>query len=307
MSESLGGLGPVGGTGKAPSLFSGAAAKSDRQPERISILSSLDAGGVSGRSGRAIGRPVLFILAGLLLVCSAIVAMRWVLHEEVPARMIETAPPQSTSALPIAVVDQGSQAATIENVSPTSSAEDSVPGGILTAEPETRTAQDQGVLPPEAGNRMPLMALTDSNSVARLRSAGAGSASEARPAPKNGSAKRTQGRSSEKGKATAVPDSDAALLAALVAYDASTPIVVKPAPAPSAKRGDESARNRNSGFDPKRDVVVDDKNVSMAELVRRCGTLGLVEGFLCKARVCSSRQGSDPACPQPAEPSVRGG
>lgn len=122
-------------------------------------------------------------------------------------------------------------------------------------------------------------------------------------------------------------DRDATLLTALMTHDGEAAAGPKPAAEVRTKKASEPksrqvsvASAKQSGkppskqpskqsadFDPKRDVVEDDKNVSTAELVRRCGTLGLMEGFLCKARVCSSRQNNDPACPHPSEPLIGGG
>lgn len=33
-----------------------------------------------------------------------------------------------------------------------------------------------------------------------------------------------------------------------------------------------------------------------AELLQRCQQLGLIEGMLCRSRICSGRWDSDPAC-----------
>lgn len=306
MGETLGSPGPVDGTGKAPSLFSGGTVKSDRQQEKISILSSLDTGRASRRSGLKIGRPVLSVFAGLLLACSAIIAMRWEPFQEAPARPVEAVMPQSTPESPAAVVAQESQAATIENVSLASSSEDAA-REVMGGEHDTGTGQAKDLSSPESESRVSLMALAEPGSVARPHSVKADSGDEARTAQKGDAVKRRQSHSAEKKYSTAVTDSDAALLAALVAHDTGRPITTKQASASSTKRRNGSAGKGNKVFDPERDVVVDDKTVSTAELVRRCGTLGLLEGFLCKTRVCSSRQGSDPECPKPAEPALRGG
>ena len=69
-------------------------------------------------------------------------------------------------------------------------------------------------------------------------------------------------------------DSDVALLTAMVAH---------------AHRQEGTAR-------PVRDVVQRRQEDETAELLQRCKQLGLIEGMLCRSRICSGRWDSDPAC-----------
>jgi hypothetical protein len=55
-----------------------------------------------------------------------------------------------------------------------------------------------------------------------------------------------------------------------------------------------------------RDVVERRPGESTAQLIRRCEEFGVLEGLLCRIRICSDLWGKDPACPaQSAPPSVR--
>ena len=68
----------------------------------------------------------------------------------------------------------------------------------------------------------------------------------------------------------AAGDSDVTLLAAMVAH------------------GQRSA--------PPRDVVLRKDDEETPGLLQRCRQLGLIEGMLCRARICAGRWDSDPAC-----------
>jgi hypothetical protein len=82
-----------------------------------------------------------------------------------------------------------------------------------------------------------------------------------------------------RGTSTSVNDTDVALLTALVAH-AGKPAV--------------SAPERS------RDIVERHDNDSTAELLARCKQLGVIEGMLCRSRICSGRWDSDPVCRAPA-------
>ncbi|MQA19299.1 hypothetical protein [Rugamonas rivuli] len=74
-------------------------------------------------------------------------------------------------------------------------------------------------------------------------------------------------------------DTDVALLTALVAH-AAKPATVLP--------------------ERSRDVVERQEGDSTAQLLARCKQLGLIEGMLCRSRICSGRWDADPACNAPA-------
>jgi hypothetical protein len=74
-------------------------------------------------------------------------------------------------------------------------------------------------------------------------------------------------------------DTDVALLAALVAHS-SQPAVAAP--------------------ERSRDVVERQPGDSTAQLLARCKQLGMIEGMLCRSRICSGRWEADAACRAPA-------
>lgn len=74
-------------------------------------------------------------------------------------------------------------------------------------------------------------------------------------------------------------DTDVALLTALVAH-AGKPAVVAP--------------------ERSRDIVERREGDSTADLLARCKQLGLIEGMLCRSRICSGRWESDATCRAPA-------
>ena len=81
-------------------------------------------------------------------------------------------------------------------------------------------------------------------------------------------------------KAPSANDTDIALLAALVAH-AGKPSVAIP--------------------ERSRDIVERYDGDSTAELLARCTQLGVIEGMLCRSRICSGRWDSDPVCRAPAQ------
>ncbi|MGK5080932.1 hypothetical protein [Janthinobacterium sp. HLX7-2] len=73
---------------------------------------------------------------------------------------------------------------------------------------------------------------------------------------------------------TAPGDSDVALLTAMVAH----------------------AHRQEGTAAPVRDVVLRKEEEETASLLQRCKQLGLIEGMLCRSRICSGRWDSDSAC-----------
>ena len=153
-----------------------------------------------------------------------------------------------------------------------SSAQDSV-----VAEPAPDAAQVARIINAATSDRAPPSELPPSAS------------STARSKPeRNMSAHRTVHRS-EPGKimiptdsAKESSDSDAALLAALVAHGNPLP----------------NAAGTN------RDIVERHASDHTAQLLARCQQLGLIEGMLCRSRICADRWDSDAACRQPAKPAI---
>lgn len=81
----------------------------------------------------------------------------------------------------------------------------------------------------------------------------------------------------------------------------------RPASTGTARTGAEAAKQapaarRITPPDPGRDVVVRTPEASTEELLARCRSLGVLEGELCRFRICSGRWGADAACPVTDQP-----
>lgn len=107
---------------------------------------------------------------------------------------------------------------------------------------------------------------------AAVTASAGGSAGAPRKAPLP--ARQAAARPQESRPAAAPGDSDVALLTAMVAH---------------AHRQEGTAK-------PVRDVVLRQQEQETAELLQRCKQLGMIEGMLCRSRICSGRWDSDPAC-----------
>lgn len=98
-------------------------------------------------------------------------------------------------------------------------------------------------------------------------------------------------------------DRDVDLIAALLTRVSAADTAGKSAKSAGAPKGrNASAAPKNSSVadssvKPNRDLVLNQAHESLSTLVRRCRTLGLVEGELCRLRICSGSWGKDPACP----------
>lgn len=141
------------------------------------------------------------------------------------------------------------------------------PATAVTVAPPALPASSAPMLPPHAAQ-----AATIVNTAAPpLPALAATTASARASAPrKTAPPARPQGP-----RPAATPgDSDVALLTAMVAH---------------AHRQEGTAR-------PVRDVVQRRQEDETAELLQRCKQLGLIEGMLCRSRICSGRWDSDPAC-----------
>lgn len=100
------------------------------------------------------------------------------------------------------------------------------------------------------------------------RAATAAAAQHKQHAPTRQAAARAAPVKPRPGAATG--DSDVTLLAAIVAH--------------------------GQRAEPLRDVVLRKDEEETASLLQRCRQLGLIEGMLCRARICAGRWDSDPAC-----------
>jgi hypothetical protein len=117
----------------------------------------------------------------------------------------------------------------------------------------------------------------------------ANAAATARPAPAQPQPVRALATAPKAATRTAVPpanisapastDTDVTLLAALVAH-AGVPAAVTP--------------------ERSRDIVDRQDGDTTLQLLTRCKQLGLIEGMLCRSRICSGRWESDAACRAPS-------
>lgn len=117
---------------------------------------------------------------------------------------------------------------------------------------------------------------------------------------------RRESHAAAAGKAPTKPlpgkDSDVDLIAALVAHVSHAESAGREARknAVRSRAADvrvSAATRKGRSVDASRDVVVRKDEDSTTELVARCRALGLIEGELCRLRICSGLWGSDPACP----------
>lgn len=151
--------------------------------------------------------------------------------------------------------------------------------------PATSTIAPAAVAVPQAGEPSahgPAAAATIINEAPAAAAAAAVPPQAARtvpqknhPAPSVTVARAPAARPSKRPPAAPAGDSDVTLLAAMVAHGQQ----------PAAVR-QEAAR----------DVVLRQDEEETASLLQRCRQLGLIEGMLCRARICSGRWDSDPAC-----------
>ena len=140
------------------------------------------------------------------------------------------------------------------------------PATAVTVAPPALPAPAAPIAPPHTAQ-----AATIVNTAAPpLPEVAAASAPRKTPPPVRQTAARPQGPR----PAAAPGDSDVALLTAMVAH---------------THRQEGTAR-------PVRDVVLRRQEEETAELLQRCKQLGLIEGMLCRSRICSGRWDSDPAC-----------
>ncbi len=137
------------------------------------------------------------------------------------------------------------------------------------------------------------------------RSAAPASRSRAAPATVKREARRPSASTKAKNKpANSVPnskqnDTDVDLLAALMAHSKqpSTAIsamgTASQLPAPVSASGNDTLAANTTRL---KQVVLRTQTLSTTDLVRQCGELGWLEGWLCKRRICSELWDKDPAC-----------
>lgn len=329
-------------TGKRPSLFaqSQPASNESKPAEPISILSSLDknAGKKSIRSST--GLPTWFTIAigsllGITIAAALVISLAResglrpppdqpvvVAHTEVPVKAPEA------PAAPNPPNNEVNAGATIENAPPAAIAPTStVPTDSPQPTPVANTTTQPATEATASAKAAPVVAATASAPPAPTKTAETVSVQENRPAgsalaemkaerPSPGRKATPAHKDTRPSKPPTGPaDRDASLLAALVAYGEGKPAAEINANAAAIEKPSANSKTatgqttlaQSGQFDPKRDVVLRSPNVSTTELVRRCRTLGFVEGLLCRNRVCANLWGKDAACPQAAAPAANRG
>lgn len=291
-----------------PSLFSGdrATTGAPRQGEASSILSSLNDDG-RGKPARAHAKGSTAYIVGALAFLAVVAGAGVLLSSEGDRTNAAPGPISSTSPASPAVRGGSSD---MDDASPPSAGGAPSLAAIIENAPVRPLAAAKAV-PAPSGEK-----LATAPSVA---APGSADAPDPRPSSSRGTVRelapkdqRTKEKLLSGARKTGEPaarrnvDGDAALLAALFAHGearaatapAGKSILVEgkasPAKTASPRASDQAAAGK---FDPKRDVVLKDETLPMGELVRRCNTLGFLEGALCRYRVCSDSWGKDPACP----------
>ncbi len=140
----------------------------------------------------------------------------------------------------------------------------------------------------------PVPAATPSKKAAASTQHASGAATPAaRPAPHHATHAH---RKPSHGKGSRKEDSDVDLIAALLSRVSHADKAGASAVRRAAGNG-ANAPAKGKVDDQNRDIVMPRQNESLAHLVQRCRALGVVEGELCRIRICSGNWGKDPACP----------
>jgi hypothetical protein len=171
------------------------------------------------------------------------------------------------------------------------------------SEAKLATALEEGVKPPVAAfKNAPEIATTTSLAAPQLRSS--------RQTEKTTSVAGKKASASSKTPAEA-PDKDVNLLAALLAHNnglsgppgsvARPLLTAKPDTTPALQKTNAvglpaSEKASRTSTVPSRDVVERQASESTSALLKRCGTLGFIEGELCRIRICSGLWDTDAAC-----------
>jgi hypothetical protein len=284
-----------------PSLYSGTA--SSDNAEIFSILGALE----PARPSRHIGKWVALLVLTLLVCGGALAAFTKLPYLHSPAAADSVRAPQHADAQGPAIPASSVPAAPV-------SASPAVPPSvarIVTDEPIEQPARAEAELIAKANTEA--SAVDHVSAVAARRPAG----SEEKPIPSTvnapvavqkprpGHAARAPApRHDRKKDVKRRDDRDVDLIAALLTRASGTTGTEKSAATAkasktSAARGMQNASATTVATDkPKRDlVVVRQTGETMTSVIHRCRALGLIEGELCRLRVCADKWGKDAACP----------
>ena len=301
-----------------PSLYSGTS--SDNTAEVFHILGVLEP---PPRSGRLIKRAalvllVIFVSAGAFVAVNNFPELRSRAMAVVDSTFSRDEAPRQTVAAPampvLAAAKPQDEQASVAKIVSDDPADQQAPGSLdLTAQaniglpvpsplPElaAKSIMDAGSLSPPAAvsaspDKQPAAAQNAAEAqankpVAPKKARTVQAARQATSKPHHAAARRKDDRD---------VDLIAALLTRVSAAD-TTEKSAKSAGAPKGRNAPASQKNSSaagSSEKPNRDLVLNQAHESLSTLVRRCRTLGLVEGELCRLRICSGSWGKDPACP----------
>ncbi|MDC8755995.1 hypothetical protein [Janthinobacterium fluminis] len=220
--------------------------KSTPEPaDHSRILASLEHGApVPQRPRPRLGRGGVAALALLLLIGAGWLGYR---HASAPppdgVEARRAAPPREQPQPVAALRDMPAPAAIVNDA---------------TAAPP---AQRPAAAPDKAGTAPASQAPAAPRAPARPRVAAAGTSAPPKKAPAS---------------AAVPPDSDVALLTALVAH--------------------VNKQDAGGAAGTNRDVVLRGAHDTTDSLLQRCKQLGVIEGMLCRSRICAGRWDNDPAC-----------
>ena len=295
---------PISAT--APSLLDMTAAPAQAAPSLLSSLGDTKA----IQSGKKRGRPVFWFVAIPLGLIALVVGAAVVIANNVTASFSPANPPALT------------QPGQRPQIAPAPKAPAQVEAKRPVAPAEVAPAQVATIindLPPEPQKKVPQAATENSNNPHdRLRAALSNApAKPGKSAPVAVTAAKTSAQA-QLGPKTMPADSkakiaqadsddrDVTLLTALVASTKEIPVKDAHSKKPHhAKTNNKiAAESKNSSADDSRnqDVIERKPGDSTASLLKRCKKLGLIEGELCRWRICSERWDSDLACKANAQP-----
>jgi hypothetical protein len=257
-----------------PDLMSGASRVADSKR----ILARLEHGprpapGPARTAGWTIDGWTIGLCVLLVLMCS----VAWMMHDRriTPDTFRHgyssgstTARKTATPSVPVSDAGPDEQAAAIINVAPSAASDDDT--GETQSATKTQATRGAPDATPAASSTTAAM-----SAAMQPRATAAAQHKPALRAPSAPSAPSTQDRPT----APASGDTDVTLLTALVAH-ANKPAAVTP--------------------ERSRDIVERREGDSTAQLLARCKQLGMIEGMLCRSRICSGRWENDTACRAPA-------
>jgi hypothetical protein len=295
----------------APSLLTGSTVASSDLPE-MRILAKLEgAPPVKTRTKSQSWFPALawYILLALALICS----IAYFVLRTAPARkestdtiITRTEPPANKSA-PIHEHRAIAASAAPANDSVAVAAtivEEKIPATSTAFEPDSpRQTESAGALTQaleSAPPARPAPKKTNSTRAAapatRSRATPATVKRETRRPSASITAKQEPANSATNSKQN---DTDVDLLAALMAHSKQPSTAISATgtashlPAPASTSGNNTLAANTTRL---KQVVLRTQTLSTSDLVRQCGELGWLEGWLCKRRICSELWDKDPAC-----------